>query len=48
MQGKISGLISLNCVDERSCYMDKCIQKVLNALQRSRLRIGVKNLLKIS
>ena len=29
MHGKISGLISLNCTDERSCYMDICIQEEL-------------------
>ena len=28
-QGKISGFISLNCVDKRSCYKDRCIQKIL-------------------
>ena len=28
-QGKISGLISLNCADEKSCYTDRCIQEVL-------------------
>ena len=28
-QGKISGLISLNCTDERTCYTDRCIQEVL-------------------
>ena len=29
MQGQISGLISLNCMSERSCYTDRCIQEVL-------------------
>ena len=28
-KGEISGLISLNCKDERSSYTDRCIQEVL-------------------
>ena len=43
MQGKVSGLISLNCVDEKSCYMDRCIQKVLRFALHLKSSFGYKN-----
>ena len=48
MQGKISGLVSLNCTDERSCYTDRCIKEVLRFVLHLKGSFQYKTLLPIA
>ena len=43
MESKISGLISFNCVDERSCYIDRCVQKILRFVLHLKSSFQYKN-----